>query len=345
MRGVVLLMLLLFLVLLQGREAIGSDSIKNQTPASKARAFAADEPADAAEPLGGAAQRDAVDQAESRVAAVVDGAILYHWQVEALLEYNIKPTRQEAIEYWIETQLKAREARRLELEQKRKSQFILDFIEDTSLSFMLSHHLAYQVGEPAANEAYHLYQHRVNEFHRDLIANVQIIEVASIDIAEMIITEARKPGGDFVRLHEKYDVNKDERKGETGNVSGEQLEELLGPPAISILRQASAGDILGPFAFESGYAVVRVIHVSPGTSIPFSQVQSRLLEDLRRTRVQDYLSRYMASLRENARIERNPASAGSSPPADRLEKRRSIESNRENSPVETDSGHSVFQGK
>lgn len=258
-----------------------------------------------AEATGQEQDRSRPNVSDETVVAAVDGVPLYDWQVDLLLEYRIRSTRQAAIEYWVENRIKAREARRLQLDSGPKAAFILKFMEDHTLSTLLFRHLTRQVAPPTEDDVLAMYQQRADLFHKDMIVNLQMIVVESRDIAELITAEARKPASSFDALYARYSHQNDDRRGITGNIGVEKLKAMFPAATIAALRSATAGDILGPVNYGDGYAVIRVIHISPGRKIPFEKIKSGLMRSMRKEKVGDYLSEYYQDLRQNAAVFQN----------------------------------------
>ncbi len=93
------------------------------------------------------------------------------------------------------------------------------------------------------------------------------------------------------------------------------LRDYLGPTAIVALAEQGVGAWSEPIEAADGFRLVRVLEREAQTAPPLAEVEPLVRQDLVRHRGDDALRRYLDSLRDETRIERNETIFAPGPPA------------------------------
>ncbi|MGD2044924.1 MAG: peptidylprolyl isomerase [Gemmatimonadota bacterium] len=125
---------------------------------------------------------------------------------------------------------------------------------------------------------------------------------AARDVAREVAEQARN-GGDMEELYDEYG---DDSEPDSVTVEVPRIQTL--PPAYSVLRTATAGDVLGPLEFQQGagrpsdtrFSVVKVTGIREAGEYTFEDVRPVLAEQLQQQRKQE---RILERLRENTYID------------------------------------------
>ena len=118
------------------------------------------------------------------------------------------------------------------------------------------------------------------------------------DKARSILQKALAPDADFAALAKAH-------SDDPSAASGGDLGYLKRGDALPVLEKAAfplrVGEIAGPIKTDLGFHLLQV--TDRKSPIPFSQVQSKIMMDLRMEKLQERLKNEAASLRRDAEIE------------------------------------------
>jgi len=229
-------------------------------------------------------QPGAQPKSPDRVIVTVNGDSLYGWQMDLMQADRISKNEKTAAEMWLWVKLRAAAARALGIEEIREFYFLLDLRRQWYLaSGILAANVEKNLPEITEEEIHQYYDDNLDKFTRPFRADVRHIRVAEREVAEQVLQEAKAPDAKFVELVKAYSTAKDKRQGgRIGSGYYGVLEKQLGKEAAEAIKQASEGSILGPFASEEGFEVVRVMRVIPELLSPFEQVRGRIVQMLKK---------------------------------------------------------------
>lgn len=122
------------------------------------------------------------------------------------------------------------------------------------------------------------------------------------DVAQTIYTRA-SAGESMATLRTENAAVADELAPDSLSVPFEQIGEL--PPAYSVLRTATSGQVLPPFEYDAGggdarIAVVKVVQVREAGAYTFEDLRGQIADQLQREK---QIERLVAGLRERTHIE------------------------------------------
>lgn len=215
-----------------------------------------------------------------KVLVTVNGQSLYVWQAEAMVKQRAASDLVGAASFWTNIQVKAVEARKRGIEEKRESIFILNLYRDHYLTQMLDQQVAESVPPVSDEEAQKYYQENLKKYERPLRAEVQHILLKDKAKAEDVVDKARAEGANFDALIEEFSQAAD--KSRKGRVVGEiqRLQRELGSDVANSIASAKANDILGPVQGAKGFEIIKVNSITPAKPVAFEEVKTSIVQQL-----------------------------------------------------------------
>ncbi len=156
------------------------------------------------------------------------------------------------------------------------------------------------------------------EEQQKLAKRTEEVRARRIVLATAVEAEATKrlvaAGGSFEAL--AMERSRDTATRFNGGDLGYFTTDIMPEPYEAALKGAKAGQLIGPFAVDGGFAILKVEDVRPEQAVPLDVARSQIVRFLTYDRIRDLLERLRAKAKVQVLIKREPGAAKPLPPAD-----------------------------
>jgi peptidyl-prolyl cis-trans isomerase C len=202
-------------------------------------------------------------------------------------------SRRQVVNGLIEQELLAQEAEKEKLDQEDDYKIALAAFKKQFLSSrVLQKNLASKFTEAAAKR---FYDQNKTRYSTEQVHAMHIL-VSDEQTANEVLKMAKAPNADFQALAEKYskDPSAKNNRGDIGFFGRDRMV----PEFTNAAFEAKDGQIIGPIKTTYGYHIIKVIEKKSGKILEYSDVESRVKNDLQ----QELTARYLTRLRTQAKI-------------------------------------------
>lgn len=236
---------------------------------------------------------------------MVNGESLTDQQATYMINATWVSRPEQAVEVWVDTKLRAKEARRIGLDKGEEISFMLDLMGEKYLSWMLAQHRENNVPVVTEEELRKIYEATIESYKNPFRATIQHITVVDRKLADKIIEDA-KSGGSFGKLVKKHSLSGDKRRrGRIGAMTRQKLMKRFGNKELAeAVVTGQKNDILGPYVGKSGFEVIKIAEVRPARVTPFEDAMSGIKYDVMSRRVRENTDKLMKRLKAEADIVR-----------------------------------------
>ncbi|MBN1763663.1 MAG: peptidyl-prolyl cis-trans isomerase [Sedimentisphaerales bacterium] len=242
------------------------------------------------------------------VVVTVDGVSLTNKQVDYMLKHRIgRGSRLNAINFWIELQVRQTEAKRRDLHKTEEAEFILELYQDNYLARQFLGDAIKSEAPPATEEeARAEYEKTIERYKQPKMVSVQQIEVKDEETCRKVLAAAEEPGSDIKKLYDEYTPNPNRMKGRILKADVRRLTSALGAESVPAVMDAQEGALLGPLKTKNGFSVIKIEEVTEAFTQPFDEVKDRILGVLNTQKGNEYLAKYFEELKEKVKIVKSP---------------------------------------
>jgi peptidyl-prolyl cis-trans isomerase C len=202
-------------------------------------------------------------------------------------------SRHQVVNTLIDQELLAQEAEKEKIDQDEDYKMaVANFKKQFLSNKVLQRNLSSKFTESAAK---HYYQDNQDRYSTAQVHAMHILvgdEVRAREILKM----AKDPKNDFQALAEKYskDPSAKNNRGDIGFFGRDRMV----PEFTNAAFDAKDGEIVGPIKTSYGYHIIKVIEKKPGKLLEYSDVESRVKNDLQT----ELTATYLRKLRSTAKV-------------------------------------------
>ena len=219
----------------------------------------------------------------NRVLARVGDDELLAWQAEVILSKGLGRNLSEAANEWIRLTLRALEAHRRGMHEKREVAFQLGFRMKFDLAiFIFEEQILAGIPEVADEEVKARYDRDIELYVKPMVVDIQHLMIPQRELADKIAMEARKPEVSFDSLVVQWARGNDKAtKGYMYGATYDFLKEIMGARVADEIRLNNGPGIVGPVTSQNGYEVIKIHKFVPGLNRSLEQAKESLRETLR----------------------------------------------------------------
>jgi peptidyl-prolyl cis-trans isomerase C len=206
---------------------------------------------------------------------------------------NDPNSRHQVVNSLIDQELLAQEADKEKLDQDEDYKIaVANFKKQFLSNRVLQRNLSSKFTEAAAK---HFYQDNQSRYSTAQVHAMHILLGDEVQARE-VLKLAKDPKNDFQALAEKYskDPSAKNNRGDIGFFGRDRMV----PEFTNAAFEAKDGEIVGPIKTSYGYHIIKVIEKKPGKVLEYSDVESRVKNDLQT----ELTATYLRKLRAQAKV-------------------------------------------
>lgn len=142
---------------------------------------------------------------------------------------------------------------------------------------------------------------------------VRWIVVESPQQASKLLDTLKSGGSSFTELAVNFSVG---LNAEMGGALGWQTEKTLPAAVLGAIQKLHSGQVAGPIALDSGYAIVQLVAVRPAPKPSLDQLKPQIEQQLRSTALQEYIQSLAKKVKVQNMQTTEPAPTTSAPHGD-----------------------------
>ena len=168
--------------------------------------------------------------------------------------------------------------------------------ENFRKQYLASKILQKNVGSKVSKKAAESWYEKHKDHYNTEAVHVMHILTADEGKAIELLKQVKEQGADFQKIAEtsSRDPSAKNNRGDIGFITHEGKDPNFTKAAFA----GKVGEIVGPVRTDYGYHIIKIIERKPGKVLTFSDVEGRVINDMRQELAQDYI----AKLKEQAQI-------------------------------------------